>query len=409
MTDGPTDDELPASQPAPSTAETLEPGPSAASAPVEPLYARAADAAASDPPPNDAPTVPDVAAALPSPYVGLPTAAGSVLRQSFDLLTRAGPELRRGSFYIGLIVLGLVAPVALLAWGFEVAFPADTPYTDIVATQDTVNRATQWTLVASWLAIAGFVVAFVESRAVAMAILAARLGGRRLELRDAVQRSRRVFWRVAGGLLLINVPLGVFQYFVGNWFVDVFHGASEITALTPSIVAAIIGTPFAYVMAGIVLGDVGVIESARRSVRLFSARRRAALVVSLFALAAQLLTIVGLSAGLDILVRIFEAIGIGPTSGDLGVALTTAIIIAGIFASGTLLFTIAALSVAPQVVMFLALTHTTLGLDHIDEPPPTSEWDQPRRRKFRWLTRPMLGAMGLGALSTVAGLAALAR
>jgi hypothetical protein len=406
MTDGPTGDELPREL-EPAGPEPLAPTDAPDVSPDAGSTESAPGETASTPAPPELGPGPDVPP--PSPYAGLPTSAGSVLRQTFDLLTRAGPELRRGSFYIGLIVVGLVAPVALLAWGFEVALPADTPYSDIISTQDTVNRAAEWTVVASWLALAGFVIAFVESRALAMAILGARLGGRRLETRDAVQRSRRVFWRVAGALLLINVPLGVFQYFVGNWFVDVFHGASEITALTPSIVAAVIATPFAYVLAGVVLGDVGVIESARRSLRLFAVRRRAALVVSLFALAAQLLTIVGLSAGLDILVRIFEAVGIGPTASDVTVAITTALIIAGVFAAGTLLFTIAALSVAPQVVMFLALTHTTLGLDHIEDPPPTSEWDQPRRRKFRWLTRPMLVAMVLGALSTVAGLAALAR
>ncbi|HKG57484.1 MAG TPA: hypothetical protein VKA85_09560, partial [Candidatus Limnocylindrales bacterium] len=307
-------------------------------------------------------------------------------------------------------------PVALLAWGYEVALPTEPAYSDVISTQESTNRAADWTVVASWLAMAGFLVAFVESRAIAMAILGARLAGRRLELRDAVQRSRRVFWRVAGGLLLINIPLGIFQIFVGNWFVDVFHGASEITVLTPSIVAAIVGTPFAYVVAGIVLGDVGVVESARRSVRLFNARRRAALVVSLFALAAQLLTVIGLVVGLDLLVRVFEVAGVGPTSNDITVAATTALIVAGVFASGTLLFTIAALSVAPQVVMFLALTHTTLGLDHIDDSvrvtndtPPVNEWAPAPRRAFRWLTRPMLGAMALGAVSTVAGLVTLAR
>jgi hypothetical protein len=347
----------------------------------------------------------------PSPFAGLPTSAGSVVRLTFDLLTRAGPELRRGSFYVGLIVFGLVAPLALIAWGLEVAFPNAVEYSDIIETQaavDATQRVDGWVFIASVLAFAGFIVAFVESRAVAMAVLGARLEGRRLELRDAVQRSRQVFWRVIGGLLIVSVPLGIFQVVVGNWLVGVFHGASEITVLTPSIVAAIVGTPFAYVVAGIVLGDVGVIESARRSVRLFRARPRAALVVSLFAFAAQLLSLVGVTAGLDILLRIFEPLHLGPASGDVGIAATTALVVIFVFAFGTLLFTVAALSVAPQVVMFLALTHTTLGLDHIEEGPP-GHWAEPPRRRFRWLTIPMLGAIALGGLSTVATLATLAR
>ena len=37
----------------------------------------------------------------------------------------------------------------------------------------------------------------------------------------------------------------------------------------------------------------------------------------------------------------------------------------GVFAAGTLVFTVTALSIAPQVVMFVALTHATFGLDHV--------------------------------------------
>ena len=39
--------------------------------------------------------------------------------------------------------------------------------------------------------------------------------------------------------------------------------------------------------------------------------------------------------------------------------------VAGVFAAGTLLFTITALTIAPQVLMFVGLTHATFGLDTV--------------------------------------------
>lgn len=347
-----------------------------------------------------------------SPFAGLPTGAASALRVAFDLLTRANAQLRDGSFYVGLIVVGMVGPLVLVVWGIDVAFAGQDG--SLAALQSALDKAESWVTIAGGLALAGFVIAFVESRGIAIALLGGGLEGRGLGLADAVGRSRQVFWRVLGATLLVNVPLLVVQYFVGSWLIDVFHGASEVSALTPSLVAAILGTPFAYILAGIVLGDVGVLESARRSVTLFSARRRAALVVSLFALVAQLLTVVGLLAGLDVVFRLFDGLGLGPAAGDVGVALTTVLVIAIVFASGTLLFTIAALAVAPQVVMFLALTHATPGLERVRAGSAgTTTGDpgrvSPPRARFRWLTRPMLAAMAVGALAAAGGLAALNR
>ena len=40
-------------------------------------------------------------------------------------------------------------------------------------------------------------------------------------------------------------------------------------------------------------------------------------------------------------------------------------IVAAVFAFGTLVYTVTALSLAPQVVMFVGLTHATIGLDHV--------------------------------------------
>ena len=64
-----------------------------------------------------------------------------------------------------------------------------------------------------------------------------------------------------------------------------------------------------------------------------------------------------------------------------GLALTTVGIVATIFAAGTLLYTVYAITVAPQVVMFVGLTHATIGLDHV-RPGGSHDPDarRPRRR-----------------------------
>jgi hypothetical protein len=338
-----------------------------------------------------------------------------VIVGTFDLLTRASVDIRRGSFYIGLIVLGTVAPVVLLAWGLQVATAGLSERDTMAVAQGPIGA---WLGGASLLAVTGALVAIVESRSVAVALLGARLEGRPLQVREGVQRSRMVFWHVVAATLLISGPLTVVQYAVAGWLATVFHGVSEVTTFSAAIVAAILGTPFAYVTVGIVLGDVGAIEATRRSIRLFLVRRRSALVVSLFAFAAQLLTGIGLGSGLDLVLRVFEALGLGPASGDVGVAVTSALIVIIVFAFGTLLFTVTAIAAAPQVLMFLALTHATPGLAKVraagmqPQQPAQVGWGAgppPIRWRFRWLTRPMLLAMAIGAMTAAGGLASLNR
>jgi hypothetical protein len=372
-----------------------------------------ATAQTSDTPPEATP--PDETPPTPSPFATLRTIPGSVLASSFDLLTRASADVRRGSFYIGLIVLGTLGPFAILSWAIEVASEGRS-FREI--NQVMTGAPGVCLQVSILLAFAGLVVAFVESRGVATALLGARLEGRPFELRDAVRRSRAVFWQVLVGIAIINIPVVVAQELLATWLAGVFHGASEVTTLTPAIVLAILASPFAYVLSGIVIGNVGPVESAKRSTRLFSARRRTAIVVSLFALAAQYLTLFGASAALDLIARVFESLHLGPGSGDVGVAGITVVIVAGVFAVGSLLFTVAAIAAAPQVVMFLALTHATPGLAlattpetvrAVTEAPAAWGMMTPTVHRFRWLTLPMRAAMALGLLVAVVGLVSLNR
>ena len=61
----------------------------------------------------------------------------------------------------------------------------------------------------------------------------------------------------------------------------------------------------------------------------------------------------------------FDALGLGPSPGRPGWPSSTIGIVVGVFALGTLIYTALAISIAPQVVMFVGLTHATFGLDHV--------------------------------------------
>ena len=149
------------------------------------------------------------------------------------------------------------------------------------------------------------------------------------------------------------------------------------------------------------LGDVDPFEAIRRSFRVFGARKGAAVLVALFESLAQLLILFGVIAGLDLALRLFSGLGLSVDSGLAGILLATLMIAVGVFAAGTLIFTVSALSIAPQVVMFVALTHATFGLDHVrpggDGDPTVRRRGKPRFRRF---TRPML----LGFAGSVIGL-----
>ena len=171
----------------------------------------------------------------------------------------------------------------------------------------------------------------------------------------------------------------------------------------------VVGAPLAYLLTGIVLGDVDPFEATRRSFLVFRARKLAAALVAVFETVAVLLVVLGLGAGLDIALRVFDALGLGSDSGTTGLILITIGVIVGSFALGTLIYTALAISVAPQVVMFVGLTQATIGLDHVR---PGGDRDPaliaPGRRRFRWLTIPLRIAFSLGLAGLVAAVAILA-
>jgi hypothetical protein len=167
------------------------------------------------------------------------------------------------------------------------------------------------------------------------------------------------------------------------------------------MIATIATVPFAYMATGIVLGDVGPIEALNRSTRLFRARPSVALVVVLFTLVTSAIETFALGAGLDLVGRVGELLGVDAAAGGAALVLAVILSLAAVTAFGSLLFTIAALVSAPQVAAFLGLTFYDAGLAR-------ARVDGERPPGFRWVTRPMQAAFVVLAVGVVLGVPTMA-
>ncbi len=364
--------------------------------PLVPPSASAADPRPLDPAPPSGPATPNVAT-VPGPRL---VTTRALIGASFELLTRTSAELRRASFYIGTIVLGTVGPLALAVWALDVvAVDPSAPELDAALAGARVALSGL-----AALAAVGIVVAVVESRTLSMGMLGGVVAGRPVTLREALTRSRRTFWLAVAATAVVGVVIGVVQAIVDAVLGSRLAADDQFSVLTSTLVSAFAGAPFAYVLAGVVLGGVGPMESIRRSFRVARARPGAAVLVAGFETVTAVLIVLGIDSGLDLVLRVLGAFGLGPTSGPLGLAVVTMLLVAGIFAVGTLLFTITALTIAPQVLMFLGLTHASFGLDTVRR----GGADDPDlaylrgRFTFRWIPRPMLLGFILGGLGLAA-------
>lgn len=335
--------------------------------------------------------------APPSPAASIELATTRrLLSVAFDLLGRSSQDMRRASFYIGSIVLGTMGPLALATWAIEVVAVDRTPEQMEAALLGGGGVALS---LAAVLAFAGLIVAAVESRTIAAGLLGGQMAGRPITPRQALARSRRVFWSAVLVAIIVAIPLAIAQAVVGEIVMPILGEAADLSVITTTLVTATLGSPFAYVLAGVVLGDVDPVEAVRRSFRVFGARKLAAALIVTFETVAILLIYLGISVGLDVAIRVLDALGLGVESGPLGLAVMTGGIVAAVFAFGTLIYTVIGITVAPQVVMFVGLTHATLGLEHV-RPGGRDDPDAPPRpgvRRFRTWTRPMLAGFAIGA------------
>ena len=346
------------------------------------------------------------APAIPAPAPPAVHSTRRLIGASFDLLTQSTAEMRAASFYIGGVVLATIAPLALATFAIEVAAPnAGEVDFDVFFRS---SAAAGWFSLTAIIAGLGLVVANVESQNLAVAILGGRYAGRPIDARAALARSRMSFWRAILAAIIVTVPVSIVTQIVDGIVVDLSNGSNAWSFVVAVIVGVLIGAPLAYLLTGIVLGDVDPVEATRRSFRVFKARKAAAALVALFEALATLIVLVGISAGLEIVLGIFDAFGLGADSGPLGLAIISAGIVVGTFALGTLIYTALAISIAPQVVMFVGLTRATIGLDHVrphgDRDPAVRRTGQ---RAFHWITIPLWIGLATGLIGLVGVLTSL--
>jgi hypothetical protein len=345
--------------------------------------------------------------------------AGQIVGRGFELAVHASPQIRSASIYFGGLLLAFVAPVLVLGLALWTAAPPQVlelleVVTDPDLATDPLLTADQrqlmaglppdW-LAASWLlfqvaaiAILGTTAVAVDGQAAAIVILAARHAGRRAGLRQALVRARQVFWRVVWASSLVTIPMQAGQITIIS-VLDAAGAPAEASALVALAIVTAVGAPFGYVAPCIVIGDVGPADAIRRSLGLARARWRLALMVAFFAAVFSSIQVFGLAAGVDLLIRIGGALGLGLTTDAVHQAATIGVLLAAIAAAGSLVFTVGALLATPQVVAFLGLTYYEGGLDRAETAAAGS---------FRWVTRPMVAGIAVGLLLAGIGGALLA-
>jgi hypothetical protein len=336
----------------------------------------------------------------PAPMPG----AWSTLSGGLDLSLAANRQLREASVYIGLLTLALVGPfvVIILAFGSAQggfdwlgdALVGIRP--DMVPVDGSVAT---YLFVSGVVAFIGFFVISVESQIIAVAILGGRALGRPMALREALHRSRQVFWRVVGASILVGFLLIVPNLVLSAVLASTFDQASEASTVIATGVGALLAAPFAYIVSGIVLGDVGAGEAVRRSTRLARARWRLAIAVSSVGAVVAYIQLFAVGAGVDILSRFGGALHLGfdSTTGTIALSL---VVLTGVLAIGSLTFTLTALRDAPQIVAFVGMTGYGAGLDR-------SRRVEGARLPVRWVSIPMAITIAIGALVGVAGVLTL--
>jgi hypothetical protein len=329
--------------------------------------------------------------------------ARRVVGAGIAMAIAAASDIRRASIYIGLLALGALGPAVVYTVAVIDRFDLDlTAMLDELTTGEGSYLFHHPELIGPLLFLEGLVVLGVlllftisiDAQAIGVALLGGHAGARPLRLPEAITRARQVFWRLAGGGFLVGTYSTVIQIVLGL-VLGSGDGSNPALDFLVAILATLATVPFAYLATGIVLGDVGPIEALRRSNRLFRARPSVAVVVVLFTLATSAIETFALGAGLDLVARFGELLGLDATAGGVALILPLVLSLAAVTAFGSLLFTIAALVAAPQVAAFLGLTFYAGGLER-------ARTNDERPAGFRWVTRSMDAALvGLIALALI--------
>jgi hypothetical protein len=345
----------------------------------------------------------DPTAAVVAGVTGIP-GVRETISGALDLAVGSSRRVRTLSVYCGLLVLALVGPAIVeffaivrssgsldgalnstLGGGFEPREPASISLLRLA-------------FLGAFVGVFGVL---IEASILVTAALGAAASGRRIELRGLLHLSRRVFWSVVGAALLVGILSRVTEIAV-EWILQPKSlSAYESVYIVQVVATTIITAPFAFWMAGIVIGGVGAIEALRRSTRIAARRWRLAILVASAGAVLGIIEIFALGAGFDLLARLSTALGLQIEGTTLNGVVTTTVTLAGVVATSSLLVTVAGLVAAPQVFVFIRMTGYTGGLDRAVA---TASAGQPPNRL---ITVPMRALIGFVGLAAVGGLLSL--
>jgi hypothetical protein len=357
----------------------------------------------------DAPTAPfdtlDPTAATPAltEPVAAPVMPGTlaIVSRGLDLNLAASGRIRRASVYIGLMWLLSAGPIAavLLAFsarqgGFEWLQRLGSGRLHLVPVGSSFGLLF---VVVVLVGIVCLVLLSVDGQLLATILIGAEATGRRIDLRDALRLARLTFWRFVRASILVGVILLIPRIAVNVLVLGGKPIGSDAETLVQTVANIILSAPFAYVATGVVLGGVAATESVRRSWMLARFRWRLAFLIAIVNAAVAYVASFALGAGADILVRLGTVFGLGTTMGQLQVIVLGAIVALAIVSIGSLVMTIAALTVAPQVVAFLGLTGYSAGLDATRKPADP----QSPARVEPLISRPMKIALAISAAAAI--------
>ncbi|HEY8847498.1 MAG TPA: hypothetical protein VIM24_12605 [Candidatus Limnocylindrales bacterium] len=326
----------------------------------------------------------------------------AIVSRGLDLNVAASAEIRRASLYVGLLWLLSAGPIAAVVWAFS-AHQGGFDWLRTLATGHDlllvpVGSAFEWlSLVVVIVGFACLVSISIDAQLVATILIGARATGRRLDLRAALALARLRYWRLVRATLLVFAILLVPRFVINRVVMNGQPVGTDAQDLVVTAINILLSVPFAYVAAGIVLGAVGAWEAVRRSWRLARARFRLAFLIAIVNTAVSYIAGFALGAGADVLGRLGTAFGIGLTMGPIQIVVLAAIVAFAIVSIGSLVMTVDALTVGPQIVAFLGMTGYANGLDATKD--PHTPFAAPRVEPL--ISRPMKIALVVSAAAAV--------
>lgn len=338
-------------------------------------------------------TDPEDPAPESTPLAG-PVGPLEIIGRGLDLNVAASSDVRRAAILIGLLALAAVGPIVAILYvdsGQLGVLPMAGDQVDLVAlrARNAVSGVAQLSMLLGTLCLIALA---IDSQLLAVHVIASRATGRPFSLRAALAVVRIRFWRLARANILVAVILVVPRLLLEQ-VVAPRGVVIQAQVVVQVLLDIVLSVPFAYVATWILLGQVGAREAVRLSWRLARSRPSLALVIAAVNVGFQTIALVAAASAADILIRTAEGLGLDHASGA-GLVPLAGLFALAIVAAGSLVVTIAALTVGPQVVAFLRLTGADGGLAALHD--PDNPFATPRVEPL--VTRPMKVVLVIEAL-----------